>query len=358
MRTIILLGLLAPVLLTAQETTPAQAPSALVLRKAQEWMESTDPDRRQAAYRSVHLLGKEALPGFEAALRQATKQHKTRLKDILEGRAGAGNPYRELGTLVEELESERDRVYALIKTDYKKDPDKVAMLRNEMEAIERIYDRAARLARSDPSGLDAAVDSVASILVEFGIQLARFEDLGQDADSAVPIADRKRAALAESYEGDLYLANRQRFAAMAAEVAALETATSHNAQCSWANGSQKDFAAHLNRQRAIMGLGPFRLDEKLSDAATGHSKDMKSAGFFSHTSPIDGKHSPNDRARKAGFQGRWTGENIFMGSSSHLSAYKGWFASDGHRFIMFARGPNVLGIGPVGAHWTLMTGRM
>ena len=50
-------------------------------------------------------------------------------------------------------------------------------------------------------------------------------------------------------------------------------------------------------------------------------------------------------------------ENIFKGSSVYTSAYNGWFASDGHRFIMFARGPNLIGLGPVGNHWTLMTGR-
>ncbi len=356
MKPLALLILLIPTLLGAQEQTPAPV-SSQVIRTAQQWMESSDPERRQAAYRSVHLLGKEALPGFEVALREASKHHKKRLKDILEGRVGKGNPYRELGTLAEELESERDRVHALIKTDYKKDPDKVAMLRNEMETIERNYDRAVRLTKTDPSAVDAAVDTIAGVLVELEVQLARFEDLGND-NSAVPIEERKRSALTDTYEGDLYLANKERFAAMKGEVSGLEAATEHNQACSWANGSQRDFTAHLNLQRAIMGLAPFRLEEKLSDAATGHSKDMKSAGFFSHTSPIDGKHSPNDRAKKAGFRGNWTGENIYMGSSSHTSAYKGWFASDGHRFIMFARGPNVIGIGPVGAHWTLMTGRI
>ncbi|MDP4791949.1 MAG: hypothetical protein NWR99_08690, partial [Verrucomicrobiales bacterium] len=38
-------------------------------------------------------------------------------------------------------------------------------------------------------------------------------------------------------------------------------------------------------------------------------------------------------------------------------AYDAWFASDGHRFIMMGKGPNVLGVGIAGNHWTMMTGR-
>ena len=354
MRAVTILAILAPALLPAQDETTGQAPPAHVVRTALQWMESSDPGRRQAAYRSVQLLGKEALPAFESALRQASKHHQSRLKELL---AGRDNPYRELGPLVEELDTERERVYALIKTDYKKDPDQVAMLRREIESLGKTYERAARLAAADPSAIDAAADTIAGILVELEEQLARFEDRAND-NSAVPLADRKRLALEESYEGAAYLTNRNHFAAMKEEVSGLAAANTANDACSWANSSQKDFARHLNGERAVMGLTPLLLEEKLSEAATGHSQDMKSAGFFSHTSPIDGKHSPNDRARKAGFQGQWTGENIFMGSSSHTSAYNGWFASDGHRFIMFARGPNVIGLGPVGAHWTLMTGRV
>jgi uncharacterized protein YkwD len=45
-----------------------------------------------------------------------------------------------------------------------------------------------------------------------------------------------------------------------------------------------------------------------------------------------------------------------MGSASPVAAYDAWFGSDGHRFIMFANGPNLIGIGPYGRHWTMMTG--
>jgi uncharacterized protein YkwD len=120
----------------------------------------------------------------------------------------------------------------------------------------------------------------------------------------------------------------------------------------------REFATILNRERSWLGLDPLRLEEKLSAAARGHSQDMASHGFFAHQSPIPGKASPGDRARLAGFTGGWSGENIFAGSASPAAAFGGWFGSDGHRFIMFAAGPNVIGVGVHGSHWTLMTGRL
>ena len=137
----------------------------------------------------------------------------------------------------------------------------------------------------------------------------------------------------------------------------LAQATTANEGCAWANGAQKNFARIQNRERVAMGLGPLHLEEKLSAASTGHSEDMRRLGFFAHQSPVKGKKSPADRARKAGFKHRWSGENIYVGSGSPDAAYSAWFGSDGHRFIMFASGPNLLGLGPVGRHWTLMTGR-
>ena len=46
-----------------------------------------------------------------------------------------------------------------------------------------------------------------------------------------------------------------------------------------------------------------------------------------------------------------------MGSSGFDAAYSAWFGSDGHRFIMFGDGCNVLGVGISGKHWTMMTGK-
>ncbi len=145
---------------------------------------------------------------------------------------------------------------------------------------------------------------------------------------------------------------------MRAEVASLTSANAHNEASSWASAPQKNFARLISYERAVLGLRPLKLEEKLSDSASGHSADMARMGFFSHTSPVPGKRSFSDRARKAGFRGGPSGECIAAGQSSFSSAYGSWFYSDGHRHIMLAKGPNVLGFGVASRHWTLVTGRL
>lgn len=359
---LLLLSLTLISALASAETTeePAPPPSKRVLQTALSWMQSEDPARRLAAYRSVHLLGEEALPGFKIALKAALKFHEKRLGNLLNGSAGDGNPYRKLGEALDELATERPRVYALIKTDYKKDSGKIAMLRNEVNAVTRIYDRAKQLTKADTSKIETEVDGVALALVEIQAELKRFEahnDNEGTTEDERPIKEQKRDALKETFDGDLFLRDKASASKFRTELEARTKVESDNKGFDWANNSQKSFANVQNDERAVMGLNAFLLEERLSAAATGHSRDMKSVGFFAHTSPVKGKASPGDRARLAKFQGGWTGENIFVGSASHISAYNAWFASDGHRFIMFTKGPNRLGLGLVGSHWTLMTGR-
>ncbi|GHC52890.1 CAP domain-containing protein [Roseibacillus persicicus] len=329
-----------------------------LLRKALEWMESEDPARRKAAYSTIQLLSEEALPKFQTALFAAKSHHEKRLGRILSG--GRDNAYQELEPVLEELTTERKRVYDLIKIDYKKDASKIKMLRNEVESVDRIYQRAIRFSANDLSPLTTQVEQVAQALVEIETELARIESHREGEDYEPDDSDLQRQwkeALEETYDGERFIKFQKNRDVFLQELSTLAAANKHNKDSAWASASQKDFADLLNQQRAIMGLRPLHLEEKLSFAATDHSKDMKALGFFAHESPVEGKKTPGDRARKAGYTGGWSGENIFMGSGSHASAYNAWFASDGHRFIMFANGPNELGIGPVGGHWTMMTGR-
>jgi hypothetical protein len=65
---------------------------------------------------------------------------------------------------------------------------------------------------------------------------------------------------------------------------------------SWCTSSMKSFATVVNYERTVIGLRALRIEEKLSDAATGHSSDMASKGFFAHESPVPNKKTPWDRA--------------------------------------------------------------
>jgi uncharacterized protein YkwD len=339
---------LAGSLLPAQEIEPAIP--ALVAKKALQWMQNPDASKRAAAYRTFQLYGDEGGAIYRRTLEKARTLHGKKLADILEDERS--NPFSDLPDLAEELKTERARIYKLIKTDYKKQPDKIAMLRREVESLQKINERARKISEKNPEPLDESVRAIATALAEVTrevniIDKSEFHRNELDLDEA----------LMSVYEGEIYIKNRKAISEIRKEIEAQVSARRDNDACEWANESQKDFTHHLNAFRSHFALAPLLLEEKLSDAAVGHSKDMASMGFFAHQSPIREKKSPGDRARLAGFKHAWSGENIFMGSSSPVAAYNAWFGSDGHRFIMFAKGPNLIGIGPHGRHWTMMTGK-
>lgn len=321
---------------------------------ANQWMISPEADKRKAAYLSWMQLGAEAMPDYQNALEAALKHHSKALEEVIGGRSRGANPYAAHHELAAELDGERARVMGLIMTDWEKNENKVKMLREEMKDLQRLQERVNRLATADTAKFDALVEVAVDGLAEVTRELERFDDGLESA--SLKDGELRRFLLEESTEGKDLLLQRGRLAATRNEVAAHAAAEkAHAGLGRWASGAMKDFANLLNQERALLGLPPRILEEKLSDACQGHSSDMAKLGFFDHESPVPDKKTPWDRARLAGFAGDGTGENIFMGSTNHAAAYEGWFGSDGHRFIMFGGG-DTLGVGISGIHWTMMTG--
>lgn len=356
LRSILLLSLGLCPLAKAQETATGNPPSKQVVNRALQWMQSSDPKRRDAAFRSVHLLGKEALPAFRQALRKALRYHERRLADTIKGRNRGGNPYAELVEISEELTKERARVYPRMMKDWQKDKGKIDGLRNDFGALEKLYLKAAKLAEADTTKLDQDIEAITHALIDVHEQIARYDGLSKEEAEEISAEERRQKALEESYDGHEFLKAAKYLGSIRSEVSRLTSADQHNDECDWASKPQQNFAKLISYERTVMGLGPLLLEEKLSDAATGHSEDMRKLGFFDHTSPVEGKRSFVDRARKAGFRGGPSGECIAAGYGNATAVYAGWFYSDGHRHIMLTRGPNVHGIGLSGTHWTLVTG--
>lgn len=356
LRTLLLLILGLSPLATAQESDTGSPPPKQVVNRALQWMQSSDPKRRDAAFRSVHLLGKEALPAFREALRKALRYHERRLADTLKGRNRGGNPYAELVEISEELTKERARVYPRMMKDWQKNKEKIDELRRDFGALEKLYLKAAKLAEADTTKIDEDIESITAALVDVHEQLARYDGESKDDASDISEEERRRKALEESYDGHEYLKAAKYLGQVRSEISRLASTNKHNDDCDWASKQQKNFARVISYERTVMGLGPLRLEEKLSASATGHSEDMRTLNFFDHTSPVEGKRSFVDRARKAGFRGGPAGECIAAGYGNAVAVYTGWFYSDGHRHIMLTRGPNVHGIGLSGTHWTLVTG--
>ena len=88
--------------------------------------------------------------------------------------------------------------------------------------------------------------------------------------------------------------------------------------------ARRDSAA----RNALPASGPLRWDVRLENAAQGHSTDMASNNFFSHTGSDGG--SLSRRVTESGFQWRRVGENIAGGQNSVADAVQAWIDSPGH----------------------------
>jgi uncharacterized protein YkwD len=253
------------------------------------------------------------------------------------------------------LHTERERVMPLIRTDYHKDPKKVQMLREEMTGLMELYNKSAKFAKGDTTVIENTLNSSVDALCEIARELEKLDT--QLDTKELDTEQLRERIIKDSLEADhvvQLLASLQKTRKEIASLAEVEKLNADNK--SWCSSSMKSFATVVNYERTVIGLRALRIEEKLSEAATGHSSDMATKGFFAHESPVPNKKTPWDRAALVQFDGNASGENIFMGSTDFQAAYNGWFSSDGHRFIMFSEGPNCTGLGVVGIHWTMMVG--
>jgi uncharacterized protein YkwD len=108
-----------------------------------------------------------------------------------------------------------------------------------------------------------------------------------------------------------------------------------------------------NLTRNLLGLRPLAIDARLCAAARDHSADMRRLKFFSHTSPVAGKKTPWDRAKR--FATKASAENIFAGPRDGVRANKAWFHSPGHLKNMLGKHRRI-GVGRSGGYFTQMFG--
>ena len=113
--------------------------------------------------------------------------------------------------------------------------------------------------------------------------------------------------------------------------------------------------ALVNVERSRAGCGPVSPNAALRRAAQGHSDDMASRDYFSHTSP-DGVTFA-ERIRAAGYAGGAVAENIAAGQTSAQEVMRSWLASPGHRSNMLDCTYRDIGVGyatggTYGTYWT------
>jgi len=315
-------------------------------------LKSNNRSDRARVYASMaHLTPEETTLGVRQ-LREAWDFHKAAVARAVMDAAAGQNSW---GTFLKEREEWRTGVEALLKdihTDWHKDPKKIAELTRDMDRCAKLRERLRRAADTAEKGDFARLLASCATLIEIDQQVANATATGSTFKPNAPATLLR--AVAEFPEMSTKVKGLADFRAAENKYSEAET---WNAAQRWAGADQKRFATVLNQHRLVVAYQPLRLDEKLCAASTGHSVEMVQMKYFSHESPVPENKTFGDRAKNAAFDGFASGECIFAGSRSADAAYGAWWASDGHRFIMFMEGANTMGIGAGGTEsWTFNTG--
>lgn len=106
--------------------------------------------------------------------------------------------------------------------------------------------------------------------------------------------------------------------------------------------AERQMAIMINKERNVNGLPSLVFDEKLSEVARKHSKDMFARGYFSHISPEG--ISPFDRMGIANINYSYAGENLALAPSVDL-AMQGLMNSPGHKANILSPDFKKVGIG-------------
>lgn len=126
------------------------------------------------------------------------------------------------------------------------------------------------------------------------------------------------------------------------------------------SSSQEEVVRLTNVERQAGGCGALKNDPQLRSAAQGHSDDMATKNYFSHTSQ-DGR-TMTDRIKASGFSpmSAWA-ENIAMGQRTPAEVVKAWMNSTGHRQNIMNCAYTHIGVGVAnssrGVYWTQNFGK-
>jgi Cysteine-rich secretory protein family/Inner membrane component of T3SS, cytoplasmic domain len=110
-----------------------------------------------------------------------------------------------------------------------------------------------------------------------------------------------------------------------------------------------------NSYRIMFAHRPLAISKKLHKAAQGHAEEMAALGYFSHTSPTEGRQTPYKRMRNEGYN-YGISENI-AGNPSAAGAHLRWCHSSGHHRNLLNAGHTEFGVGNSGRLWVQNFGR-
>lgn len=105
---------------------------------------------------------------------------------------------------------------------------------------------------------------------------------------------------------------------------------------------------------AMPAVGAVVWNDTLELAAQGHSDDMKTNNYFSHTG-LDGS-TPGDRITAVGYNWFTYGENIAQGYTTPEEVIQGWLESEGHCRNIMDGDFKEMGVAVSGTYWTQVFG--
>lgn len=112
------------------------------------------------------------------------------------------------------------------------------------------------------------------------------------------------------------------------------------------HASQGEMLALINKHRTDAGVIQVSLDDKVTNVALAHAKDMLERGYFSHYTK-EGL-SPFDRMAEAGVNYIFAGENLAAAPDVNI-AMDGLMKSEGHRENILSKAFRKVGIGVLDA---------
>ena len=112
----------------------------------------------------------------------------------------------------------------------------------------------------------------------------------------------------------------------------------------------QEFVRLVNAKRLSVGCPELKWDSKVAAIALGHSADMVSRHFFSHTNPDE--KGPSERLLESRLDYSLAAENLVRMAKTAQEAFEAWFNSPGHRKNMLDNRFTRHGVGRVGDKWT------
>lgn len=99
----------------------------------------------------------------------------------------------------------------------------------------------------------------------------------------------------------------------------------------------------VNSERAKAGCPAVTADDRLTEAARGHSADMAARDYFSHTTPEGVEFAT--RITDAGYRWSRAGENIAKGQRTPAEVMTSWMNSSGHKANILTCAFKNIGVG-------------